>query len=245
MKRILFIAAAALALTSCNFIRINKTALENLMESGAINIDADIDLASERIDASDSLVTSTYDVDPFKNIKVKFSAGIIYTQGEQALTISVPENLAEYLKVSVEDGTLNMRYSGVRIRNSKRAFITVSSPEINDITLAGAGEIRMQGPVVTDKLSIEVDGAGDVNIEDIDSDSDIDLEINGSGNIKIEKLGCRTLESEINGAGNAEFAGYAGRADLTINGAGNIFASGLEADDFHGKVNGAGKVFRK
>ncbi|MGE0284401.1 MAG: DUF2807 domain-containing protein, partial [Rhizobiaceae bacterium] len=115
--------------------------------------------------------------------------------------------------------------------------ITLPGVDFREITVAGAGELSMEGIEQAD-LELTVAGAGKVEADGrIDS---LKLTIAGAGEARVGKLATKRLKLAIMGAGKAE-AAPSDDADVTIMGAGNVdLVTRPERHDFD--IMGAGKV---
>lgn len=213
MRKLLLaaLAIAALSLQSCTFVRFRDDSRSTFM--------------NQMISASDNLVTENFSIDDFDRVIVQVHGDVSVRQaeGESSGSVTIADNLYEYLQFNVEDGELTIKMDdNYRYRYSKMDISLVTS-DLSSLTIQGAGDVDICG-LVTDAFSVTIQGAGDVDVEDLE---------------------CGHFEAVIQGAGDIEATGKASSADLTIQGAGDIDIIGLECDDVTSKVQGAGSIKRK
>ena len=192
----------------------------------------------------DSVVTETRDLSTFTGVNSEGSFDVYITQDNSIdagfVKISAPSDLMEYIETSVQNGVLTIENERC-FRGDNRIEIYVTSKEINDISLAGSGNITTTNELVTENMNIILSGSG--NIESDLQVNSLNTEIIGSGNIKTfgETV---TQKLIIEGSGNIENFGItSSTATAKITGSGNIEVYASKSLDV--KIDGSGNVTYK
>ena len=261
MKRILFAAATFVALSSCSFIRIDTKTLMTMFEEEGIDLS---ESPKKAVSASGPVVTEVRDGLPeFTGIESSIPIDIEYSQGDQYVSISAPNNVMPYISTEVVNGTLKIKFSGARVKNVKDIGAVIRTPDLRSVDLNGAGDIEMKGHVEISQIDIAINGAGDVDIDDLTVNS-FQIDVNGAGDIEIERIACESFGADISGAGDMSIdsieaaslrvglsgagdctlAGHVTEADLSVNGAGSVDVRNLRIDHENSNVNGFAKIIR-
>ena len=211
MKRLFLILAAAfigLTLGSCT-----------------ININTEI------VKGDGHIVTREYDINRFDKVvcalpaTVKFSVADEYT-----CNVRVDENLLDYVDIKVEDGEMVLSQpepkGGNYVNfNATEFVIDITAPSVDEITLAGSGDINILSPLNEQKMEVTIAGSGNVNFkEDINVDH-LEVSVAGSGDISIEKGMIRELEANVAGSGDIVSHAEAQKMEATVMGSGDITAN--------------------
>lgn len=167
---------------------------------------------------------------------------IVVSEGETfGITVSGDAEAVEALRFSLEDDGLSVGREN-KLRDIKgRATVQVTMPKLEELVLAGSGEIRAarlsddaevvvagSGSVAIDrvdarKLSLTIAGSGDFSGSGkVDS---LDLTIAGSGEAAMPGLMVGNADISVAGSGDAEFASD-GKIDASIMGSGSIVVNG-------------------
>jgi hypothetical protein len=168
------------------------------------------------------MTTTDFTTAHFTGIDIAGEYIIVYSQSQTAsVSISMQENLFNYLNVTVENGILRV-YSERSFRTDRNHTprIYVSAPYFNTVTLAGATSAENWDTVTTDVLYIDISGV---------TDGVIPMQVNAL---------------EISAAGVADFTltGIAHTTNISIAGAGKIDAQALQTADTTVAIAGGGSV---
>lgn len=177
---------------------------------------------------SDKTISRDYNVSAFHAIESEIVGNIIFTQSETTkVSAEGEEKWVNNLVVKVENGTLkldkkkdikNTLFGG---RKTQRLTVYVSAPDISHLDLDGVGNMRFEGNVHLESLSIDSDGVG---------------------NFHAEQLTCGRLKVESDGVGNITLKGKGQFAEYLSDGVGNIDATKFEAEDAIVRSSGVGNV---
>lgn len=217
------------------------------------------------VKASNRYVTKDIRVSNFNKIELSGSPDVIYRQkaGKPCVEVYTSDNIVDLLDIYVKDGTLVVKFKkGVRVSYNKLE-IRVSSERINDICIAGSGDIKLAGHIKTDDMNISIAGSGDINGENISSTGGFKVSIAGSGDTELNNIHCNDLSLSIAGSGDmkinnavtsgstdvaiagsgtVKLSGSSQEAELKISGSGDLYASGYQAKRVSATVSGSGNI---
>lgn len=186
-------------------------------------------------------VKETRHVDTFTGVNSEGAFDIVITQDasleEGQVMIEAPDDLQEYIELDVHNGVLDIENKRC-FRGHNEITIYVKSKEINDISLAGSGNISSTGVLETSAMTIQLDGSG--NIETDVKCTSLKATITGSGNV--ETSGSTTSQKlKITGSGNIEHFGLSSEtADVSIEGSGNIEVK--VSNQLDAEIEGSGTI---
>lgn len=217
------------------------------------------------VKASNRYVTKDIRVSNFNKIELSGSPDVIYRQkaGKPSVEVYTSDNIVDLLDIYVKDGTLVVKFKkGVRVSYNKLE-IRVSSERINDIRIAGSGDITLAGHIKTDDMNISIAGSGDISGENISSTGGFKVSIAGSGDTELNNIHCNDLSLSIAGSGDmkinnavtsgctnvaiagsgtVKLSGSSQEAELKISGSGDLYASGYQAKRVSATVSGSGNI---
>ena len=217
------------------------------------------------VKASNRYVTKDIRVSNFNKIELSGSPDVIYRQkaGKPSVEVYTSDNIVDLLDIYVKDGTLVVKFKkGVHVSYNKLE-IRVSSERINDIRIAGSGDIKLAGHIKTDDMNISIAGSGDINGENISSTGGFKVSIAGSGDTELNNIHCNDLSLSIAGSGDmkinnavtsgctnvaiagsgtVKLSGSSQEAELKISGSGDLYASGYQAKRVSATVSGSGNI---
>lgn len=223
MKITLLTAAFALILSSCSISDVANTA------KNAIH-------PQQTISSSDSSPIKTVDikVSGFSEIDVSRGLTVDYIQGPKTqVTLSAPEDIMEYIKVEVNDGTLDCYIPDkCEIRSGLgRVRIAVIAPSVRTFEASTAATINIGDPYSMPKASIDLvaSTAATINVASLTSAS-LDCDVSTAatttaGNLIIEG----ETEADASTSGSIKLAGRSKSVDFEASTSGTVSASSLIA----------------
>lgn len=157
---------------------------------------------------SGRVVSESRPVPAFTSISVSIPGEVVLRQGAFApVQVEADDNLLGLVETVVEEGSLKLRFKqSLSVDGRSVLRLTVTSPELNAIGIAGSGD------VVSEALKT----------------GDLAVSIAGSGDVKLGRLEAATLRLTLAGSGDFQAAGRAGEFTARTAGSGDIDASGLE-----------------
>ena len=193
-------------------------------------------------------VTKNYDgLDAFERILIDATCNVYYSQGDSAkvkVVASSPEVMAKTI-VESEGGCLKIRTKGwSNWKKKKTVAIYVTSPDLIEVAMHGAGHFQAKGTLDTDTLQLYLKGTGDMSFPDIICDR-IVAHLKGVGDIQLNHLQTQQAELGLKGVGSidAHFVG-SGSVKCALQGVGSIKLGG-EVQNFSNYVNGVGSIDAK
>ena len=266
MKNIISAVLSLAALSSCSFIKVDTSALAALLSENGADVEISATGGSRKSVSAKGPEVREYrgeGLPEFDSVESSIPVDIEYSDGDTYLEITAARNIIPYIKTTVKGGTLRFSFNGAKVRHPGDIKAVVRTRGLKNITLNGAGDLNLEGPVVTDRLCVEVNGAGDIDIEDLSAESlritvngagDVDIEklsctdfrvgVSGAGDIEADNIECKEVNVVLSGAGDCTLAGRADKADLSVNGVGSIDISALNVADVTSGSNGLGKIIR-
>lgn len=153
------------------------------------------------------MTTITRSTSDYDGIKCAGSFDYILVAGTEGnITIEGEENLLEYIVTEVKGGNLIVKTeNNVNLRTSKGKTIKITIPfkDINNVSLAGSGDLWNEDKITSTNLDVALAGSGDVvlNVEA----SSIVGKLAGSGDLTL-KGNTNELEAKVSGSG--DFHGF-------------------------------------
>jgi hypothetical protein len=163
-----------------------------------------------------------YSVSSFHAIDVSSGFDVILVQGNsEDLTLTVQENLLEYITVKVDNGILKIfAEKNINPTEAMKARITFKS--LDKMTVSGGGDISAETALNVPNLDIHISGGGDITTV-----------------INTGELFCN-----ISGGGDAKISGNISKYNLDLTGGGDI-TSEVNASVLSCKISGGGDVTLK
>ncbi len=203
-------------------------------------------------------VTEIKNLTGFDKIHLSIDADIYYTQDSvYKVEITAQQNILAVLKVEVQNNTLTFDYKR-NVWDHKKVKITVHSPNMNELSISGSGDIIAQNLLTTNTLELSISGSGNVNIPALNAKSlkattsgtgDVKisggsvtgetLNISGTGNIDNEKLQTESATVKISGLGNVT-VNVTETLDVNISGSGDVRYKGKPT--VKSSISGTGKL---
>ena len=226
-----------------------------------------ININGETVKGDGNVVTREYVISHFDKVVCALPATVNYTVADTySCTVRVDSNLLEYIDIKVKDGELSLSQpkptkNGIYLSfNATEFVIDITSPSLNEITLAGSGDINIHSPLQAQKLEVTVAGSGNVAFKEDVNIQHLELSVAGSGDILVDKGIIRKLEADIAGSGDIVTHAEAqevetsvmGSGDITVNVSGTLEYQVVGSGDIYyygdakvnGKVAGSGGLNR-
>ena len=185
-----------------------------------------------------AVVTETRSItNDFHSINSFLFADILVTQGpKEAIRIEGQKNIIDQINTVVINGELRLTLDRcVNIADAIRIHITI--PEIERLTLLGAGEIIAQNDFELTELEITLSGTGDFSLRG--TVNDLDIVLSGVGDVDAFDLIADTCDVNITGVGDVEVF-VNDELNVTITGTGNLYYKGDPTID--STITGTGSV---
>lgn len=244
-----FIAIALLAFST------NACSQQHIYRSGGFG--------GKTVKASNNYVTKEIKVDNFTALSVAGSLDVTYTQesGKPTVEIYTSDNIVDLLDIRVKGNTLYVGFKKDVSVSYNKLEVRVSAEKLNNIAVAGSGDVELKNGLKTDNLKISVAGSGDINGNNI-SCTDLSISIAGSGDINGSDIVCRNLtasvagsgdmklsnvtadftKASVAGSGTAAISGSTQEAEYSVAGSGDLYASDFVAKKASASIAGSGDI---
>lgn len=187
---------------------------------------------------SPNLVTKEFDFSGFTRVEVGSAFEVDVTRSPSyRVSITVNENLFDYLDVSQKGDTLTIRlephynYS----RTSQEATITL--PDLYGLKLSGATRGKVKGFSFSHPLELGLSGASSLDIDNLEA-GDTQFDISGAS----KALGSIKMANSrfvVSGASTVELEGFATDASIKISGASHVRLADFRVMDVTVNLSGA------
>ena len=218
MKKIILFAAAIFATTFCLSAQDTDVKKEKNKEAKVKYKEKDYDNGSwsnwsggERVRGEGPSVSETRDIKNFNGFKSSISADITLKQssGGYKVTLDGQKNILALLKTEVVDGNLKISFEkGYSMNYREPLKITLEAPSFAFMGMSGSGNVRTNGDLTGEKMTISISGSGNFYLNDLRY-NDLSVGVSGSG--------------DVNLSGNVE------SVDLSISGSGDLKAEQFES----------------
>lgn len=160
-------------------------------------------------------------VSGFTSISYSLPGSLEIVQGdsENLVLKGNPEDLDKII-TKVEGSTLKI-YTKPHVSNLSHINICVSVKELEELDIAGSG---------------------DVTIKNVLKSNYFELSLSGSGDVTCENLEASKLEISLAGSGDVSIAGKVNEVEISIAGSGDVWADELESEKAEISIAGSGSV---
>jgi len=184
------------------------------------------------------LVTEQRNLDPFINVETGGAFRVEWRNGAPAASVTIDENLLQYLEMEVRDRVLHVRTTR-SVRPSRSIKLTLTSSALEAASFSGASRLeahQLSGP----KFYLESTGASKVTLDG--SVDELVANLTGASDLRAETLQTTSAEVSVTGAGDARIA-VSDDLKVSITGAGKVEYIGnphIERD-----ITGAGSIRKR
>jgi hypothetical protein len=173
-------------------------------------------------------------------------------------------DILEQFEFEVRGGELRIRrpwrpWWFLEFRGERDVFVEISMPVLQSVTLTGSGDLRVEGEIHADDLSLRTTGSGSIDAHGQASSLEItmtgsgdtmftgecheaDVRLSGSADLIIE-LEAEVIEARITGSGDIDMEGSAGRIELDLTGPGEFRGERFMAQIADVRITGSGEAF--
>lgn len=213
--------------------------------SCTISLDGE-SLGGKTIEGNGDIVTRTYDVTAFNEISTSLPATVNFTIADSySCTVSVDENLFDYLDIKVKDNELLMGKCKEEKNKGLKAtkfVIEVKAPSLEAINLAGSGTFNANSPLEAEKFEANVAGSGDIVFHKTVTTQKVELNVAGSGDLACDELVADKLDCNIAGSGDLKVvSGQVREAEAGVAGSGDIVLT-CDIDNLDANIAGSGDI---
>ena len=216
-------------------------------------------IGGKRIRGNGNIKTENRTTGQFNSVDVSSNIDVFVKQDSVAsVKIEADENLLEYVQVTINGTTLEIRKEkGYNLRSTKGIKVYISGPSFKHFEASGACDIYSDNQIIssepisinlsgacnvkmdlkTPKINVDLSGAGTITLKGETKDFIVDG--SGSTDVKCFELMTENTNIEMSGAGDAEvFASV--KLDVHVSGAADVKYKGNAT--VNQSVSGAGSV---
>jgi hypothetical protein len=174
---------------------------------------------------SGQTIKETRNVPSFTGVALSFSGDVYITQGgQQKVEIEADKNTMEIILTEMNGSTLVLKTKDGHWRDLGDIKVYITMPEVNELSIAGSGDMICENPIKTNEIELHISGSGSMKIQQLES-HEVSAEITGSGDIYLA------------GSGNDD-----SELDVTITGSGSIKAEALPVSEADVRITGSGSA---
>jgi hypothetical protein len=142
---------------------------------------------------------------------------------EGTITLEGESNLLDYIITEVQGNALKIKVEkGKNLKPSNRMMIKITVPfrDLDEVTLAGSGDVIGSDLIKANNFHAAVAGSGDLVLE----------------------VEASTIDSRVAGSGDLTLSGSTRDLEASVAGSGDIHASKLDAKNVDARVAGSGDI---
>ncbi|MEH6406403.1 MAG: head GIN domain-containing protein [Leeuwenhoekiella sp.] len=187
-------------------------------------IPASAQWGSQKVKGNGNKKTITRSISDYDKVNVSGSFDVFLVAGKEGeITIEAVENLMEYIITETEGNSLKIKTEkGYNLQPSNRMGIIITVPfeDLDEVTLAGSGDIQNKDLIKSNSFECSVSGSGDMV-----------LDVEGGD-----------IEASVAGSGDLTLRGSADKLEVNVTGSGDIHGKEMKAHDTEANVTGSGDI---
>jgi hypothetical protein len=188
---------------------------------------------------SSAQTTKTYALSGFTKIQVDHKFSVNVQRGsEPAVSVTVNENLVQYLKVEVKGDTLYLGLDPGKTYSLTGLTADVTLPELDAVTVGGASDAYVDGFTTQGPLALKVTGASKLSLAGMKA-KDASFELSGGSGLGGDLTLTGDLDGAASGASEAVLTGAGRDVRLDVSGASVVSLKGFKARNTDVSVSGA------
>lgn len=189
------------------------------------------------------IVKEKRDLSGFTGVALSISGDVYITQGNQyKVEIEADRDMMNLIETDIDGNRLEIKKKHTVQRSFGPVRVYITMPKIEDLSVAGSGDIIAESVINTDEISLAVSGSGTLKLASLTANK-IDANITGSGDIYVNGKSSNnsTLEATITGSGDLKAGELAvGEATVRITGSGSATVNVL--NELKTNITGSGSV---
>lgn len=168
-----------------------------------------------------------FELTDFTGVTVVGSMDVTLEIGDFSVVAVGDENMLELLDVRNENGMLKVGVLQSRgnMRNRGSVHLMVRMPRVDDLVIAGSGNIHADQLAPTKEMDLRVLGSGNLMLARVDEVGALNMTVEGSGGIDMATLASSdVIKVNVVGSGGVQVSKASGVDGLAINveGSGNV-----------------------
>lgn len=198
-----------------------------------------------KIKPSSHYVTKDVKVPDFTAISTSTSIDIEYTQGGKKVKIYAPDNLIDYVSVTVNNNELTVKYNqnNMQINGKCNVKVIVSAPSVSKFTTYSAGDIDIKSDIkLNTPVTFLTKSAGDIEGLNV-SAPEVSMATSSAGDIEFNNIKTQDLSLTTKSAGDIKIVNAESNdTEIRINSAGDITVETLTCKTLEATTNSSGDV---
>ncbi|HJW74921.1 MAG TPA: head GIN domain-containing protein [Thermoleophilia bacterium] len=189
------------------------------------------------VTGSGTPVTGQHDYAGFSRVQVDNAFAATVTRGDTfAVSVTVDDNLVEYLRVELDGDTLRIGLDSNKRYRDVTLMAEVTMPSLRALEVTGGSTADVTGFASQDPLDLQLSGAGKADFTDM-SAGDVSVDVSGAAHLS-GGLEAQELNGDVSGAGQVSLEGSASRAKLEASGAGKLELKDFSVQDVDLQLSG-------
>jgi hypothetical protein len=181
------------------------------------------------------IVTQERKLDPYINVDAGGAFRIEWRSGQPAVSVTIDENLMQYIEMEVRDRVLYIRTTRY-IRPKHSIKVVLTSNALEGASFSGASQLTAH-QLTGSKFYLETTGASKATLDG--TVDELIANITGAGDLRAESLQTKTAQVSVTGAGDARIA-VSDNLKISITGAGKVEYIG--DPHIQREITGAGSI---
>lgn len=178
----------------------------------------------KKVKGNGNMTTETRNTGDYDGIKCAGSMDYILVAGtEGKIKLEGESNLLEHIVTEIKGGNLIVKVEkGINLSPSwnKTIKITIPFKDINNVSLAGSGDLWNEDKITTSNLDVSLAGSGDV----------------------ILNIEATSVEGSLSGSGDITLKGSTDSLSVKLAGSGDIHGFGLQSNHTTASIAGSGDI---
>lgn len=189
--------------------------------------------------------TEEFKISDFKSIDIRFPLEVEIRQAEKySVNISGSESFLDNINIYAEGERLVIAYHmdlwSIFSSPFSRSRATITMPEIQDLKIAGAARVSLDGFASEKNFSLFISGASRLNINDFKA-GNMNWELSGASHIEGQLQLKGNLDIRVSGASKIILKGETQEASIEASGASQLDLQDLKISNAKIRLNGASK----
>ncbi|BAO56392.1 head GIN domain-containing protein [Nonlabens marinus] len=176
----------------------------------------------KKVTGNGNVVTQNFKTSDYEGVKVAGSMDVELISGKEGdILVEAESNVMEYLEIEVKGNRLEIGLKNdINFNTRKGIKIYVPVEQIDEVSLAGSGDIYSNLTLKSERMTISVAGSGDIKL----------------------KSESKRLKLNVAGSGDLKMSGRTENLEASVAGSGDISAYDLKANNVKASIAGSGDV---
>ncbi|MDR1938709.1 MAG: DUF2807 domain-containing protein [Tannerellaceae bacterium] len=222
---------------------------------GMLALAAGVQGSDRTVKGNGEVITRTINITDYDEISVAGSMNFEYEQSDAApfLSITVDENIFEYVRAEVKNGKLSVGpkterdgWNGNSYNLQPTVFkVKSNSRNFKALQKAGSGNFIVLSPLHIGALQIKTAGSGNVELKQTVTGDELKVSLAGSGNVEANgAIAVKEVNISVAGSGKAILGkAVSGRElKLSLAGSGEVDAGGIDVESLNCSMSSSGKI---